>query len=137
MKKRIPASDRQRKELIQLLGGGVSAEENVLSSVIRKGAEIILQELLEEEVSEYLGRGHYERSEGKEEIKKGYRNGYKPRTIKSGEGKLQVELPQLRDTEEPYSSKLATFFEATPKSSKAWRLRCMLVGFLPGTSRTP
>jgi len=72
-----------------------------------------LQELLEKEVTEYLGRGHYERShnEVKEDKKKVYRNGYEPLNIKTVEGKIEVEQPQLRNTIKTYRSKLAAFFK--------------------------
>ncbi|MDL1970810.1 MAG: hypothetical protein LWW94_07530 [Candidatus Desulfofervidaceae bacterium] len=40
--------------------------------LIFKGAAIVLQELLEQEVTEFLGRGHYERRKGENT---GYRNG--------------------------------------------------------------
>ena len=40
-----------------------------------KGAAIIFQELLEQEVTEFLGRRHYGRQKGENT---GYRNGYEP-----------------------------------------------------------
>jgi len=46
--KRIPASQKMRKELEELLNG-VDTKEFLLSEIIRKGASIILQELLEQE----------------------------------------------------------------------------------------
>ena len=58
--KRIPASEKMRKELEALLKG-VDSKEFLLSEILRKGTAIILQELLEQEVTEFLGRGHYER----------------------------------------------------------------------------
>ena len=61
--KRIPASQRMRKELEELLNG-VNSREFLLSELIKKAAAIILQELLEQEVTEFLGRGHYERQKG-------------------------------------------------------------------------
>ena len=58
--KRIPQSKKIRKELEELLRGGVR-EGNMLSKVIEKGMQIIMQEMLEAEVTEFLCRGHYER----------------------------------------------------------------------------
>lgn len=104
--RRIPASQKMRKELEELLEG-VSSRGFLLSELMRKGAGIILQELLEEEVSEFLGRGHYERQKGG---KGGYRNGYEPFNINSAEGKIRVYKPQVRDTDRAFSSKLAGFF---------------------------
>ena len=65
--KKIPASERMRKELETLLEG-VNSKEFLLSEILRKGATIILQELLEQEVTEFLGRGHYERQKGDDTI---------------------------------------------------------------------
>jgi len=65
----------------------------------------LIQERLEQEASEHLGRERYERSEEK----KGLRNGYKERQLKSAEVLIPVFLPQLRDTEETYSSHLRSF----------------------------
>jgi transposase-like protein len=90
-----------------------------MSEFFNKAAGLILQELLENEVTEYLGRGHYERSKEDESQKKGYRNGYEPLNIKTVEGKIEVEQPQLRSTDEPYRSKLADFFKGnTPVLEK-------------------
>ena len=104
--KKIPASERMRKELEALLEG-VNSKEFLLSEILRKGATIILQELLEQEVTEFLGRGHYERQKGEHT---GYRNGYEPFNIKTAEGKVCVYKPQVRNTEKPFCSKLAAFF---------------------------
>ena len=104
--KRIPASEKMRKELEALLEG-VNSKEFLLSEILRKGATIILQELLEQEVTEFLGRGHYERQKGEHT---GYRNGYEPFNIKTAEGKVCVYKPQVRNTEKPFCSKLAAFF---------------------------
>ena len=58
--KKIPASERMRKELETLLEE-VNSKEFLLNEILRKGATIILQELLEQGVTEFLGRGYYER----------------------------------------------------------------------------
>jgi putative transposase len=54
---------------------------------------LILQQALEEEVTEFLGRGRYERSE--ETVS--HRNGYEPRTVKTTTGPLELERPRVRD----------------------------------------
>jgi transposase-like protein len=109
---RIQPSERIRKELNEMING-ISGKDFIMSEFFNKAASLILQELLEKEVTEYLGRGHYERShnEVKEDKKKVYRNGYEPLNIKTVEGKIEVEQPQLRNTIETYRSKLAAFFK--------------------------
>lgn len=105
--KRIPASEKMRKELEELLLSGVEEEKPLLGSIIKKGAAIILQELMEREVTEFLERGHYERGKGQQ---KGYRNGYEPFKIRTAEGKIEVYKPQVRETDSSFCSRLAAFF---------------------------
>lgn len=105
---RIPPSKKIRKEIEGILTGGVT-EGNLLSSLIQKAVQLMMQELLEAEVREFLGRGHYERQG--EDSRRGYRNGYEPMGVKTAEGKIEVQVPQVRDTEEPFRSKLKGFLK--------------------------
>jgi transposase-like protein len=104
---RIPPSKKYRKELEEILLRGIEEEES-LSTILQKGMQIIMQELLEAEVTEFLERGHYQRA-GRGMLK-GYRNGYESRKIKTGEGIINIELPQTRNSAEPYRSRLKEFF---------------------------
>lgn len=65
------------------------------------GARYLLQVMLEKEVTEFLGRNHYRH--GKRE-RKGWRNGYESRHLKTSDGKLEVFLPQVRNPESPFKS---------------------------------
>lgn len=105
--KKVPPSKRIRKELEEVLASGMG-EGNLLSEFLLKGMQLMMQELLEAEVTEFLERAHYERS--KDGSLKGYRNGYEPQKVKTGEGKIALCLPQVRDVEQPFSSKLKSFF---------------------------
>lgn len=66
------------------------------------------QELLEEEVRDYLERDHYERRQPGE-VHRGYRNGYRTTELDTAEGRVRLEVPQLRGTPEPHASRLSTF----------------------------
>jgi Transposase and inactivated derivatives len=55
-----------------------------------------IQEMLEAELEEELG---YEKHEKTEEAKTNYRNGYKPKTLKSTMGELGIEVPRDRNSE--------------------------------------
>ena len=55
-----------------------------------------LQNMLEAELDVHLG---YEKNEVTEGPKSNYRNGYKPKRLKTGEGKLEIEIPQDRNSE--------------------------------------
>jgi len=104
MEKKIAPSERKAQELHALLQGqldGRSGEE-LLSTLVRLSTERVLQEALEQEQAEALGRGRYERREKEG----GYRNGYEGGTLKTAEGVLRVQLPQIRGREEPYRSEL-------------------------------
>lgn len=55
-----------------------------------------IQGMLEAELDDELG---YERHESTEEPKTNYRNGYKPKTLKSSMGEVEVAVPQDRNAE--------------------------------------
>ncbi len=65
----------------------------------------LIAQLVERGVSEFLGRGYYERGDG-EGVHRGYRNGIRERTFKSGEGSLKVPISRVRETPEPFESRL-------------------------------
>ena len=57
--------------------------------------EFLSQRILEEESREHVGAGWHERSDGR----RGYRNGYKPRTLHGRLGSMELQVPQVRDCE--------------------------------------
>lgn len=101
-------SEKVRKELREMTNGPQSPGFSV-SDLVRKAATLIIRKMLEEETADFLGRGHYERAN--QDTKKGYRSGYEPMTVKTAEGTFTVSRPHLRDTEEPFRSRLAAFFK--------------------------
>jgi putative transposase len=92
---RIAESDRLAQLREQLHSGQLAG------SFINQAAKLIVEQMLSAEVDEALGRASYQR---REDGQSGYRNGYKTRTLKTAEGPLQVDLPQVRDT--PFRSEL-------------------------------
>ena len=48
--------------------------------------------MLEQEVTDYLGREHYQRRKLGQEHR-GYRNGYEPGRVDTAEGVIQVQVP--------------------------------------------
>jgi len=70
--------------------------------LVRLSTQRVLHEALEQDQAGARGRGRYERRDGAP----GYRNGYEPGTLKTAEGVLQVEVPQLRGRAAPYRSQL-------------------------------
>lgn len=104
MEKKIAPSEQKAQALRAVLQGQMDAQsgDELLSTIVRLSTERILQEALEEEQAEALGRGRYE-ARGE---KLGYRNGYEKGTLKTAEGVFQVKLPQIRGREEPFRSSL-------------------------------
>ena len=93
---RIPRSRQIEKDFF----GAVHEGRSLLSGLIIQGAQLMLQRALEEEVSLFLGRGHYQRSG----VRKGYRNGYRDLKLMSSEGLLEVGLPKVRQSMAPFHS---------------------------------
>ncbi len=88
-------SERFRQELDEVLAG-VAGEQDPIEAVGRLGARLILQQVLEDEVTEFLGRRRYERAE--ETVS--HRNGHEPRTVKRTSGSVALERPRVRNASE-------------------------------------
>lgn len=74
-----------------------------LDEIARQGALRMLMDALEAEVAELLGRRRYERSE---EFN-GYPNGYgKRRKVTVGNGTMELRVPRVRDSLEPFDSQI-------------------------------
>ncbi len=82
-----------------------------LALVAKAGARLMLQVALEEEICEALGRDCHERRKGQ----KGSRNGYKGRTVKLSCGDIHLGMPQVRDMEMPFHSKLLPPYQTRMK----------------------
>lgn len=105
---RIPPSEKIGKKLEALLSQGLEGEGNVTSALVRLGVERLVQELLEQEVTDFLERDHYQRRRPEQEHR-GYRNGYESGRIRTAEGEVVVQVPQVRDSPQTYRSDLMTF----------------------------
>jgi transposase-like protein len=97
------SNDSELKEVWQ---GAVAAGDDGL----RRMVERAVQQVLETEMTAFLGVDSYERSDGR----RGYRNGYKPRTLKTRVGELELMVPKDRDGQ--FQSEL---FERYQRSEKA------------------
>jgi putative transposase len=104
--KRIAPSERIEQELQGFLQQGMETSEQPVSDLIKLAAQMIVQQALEQEVADVLGRGRYAR---REESQQGLRNGYEPGRIRSAEGEIRVQVPQVRGRDNPYRSKLMDF----------------------------
>jgi putative transposase len=100
MATRVSATDQTRERLEALIDGRLaSAPER--SDLMLLAARLILEEALEGEVRDRLGRERDERTEGPPT---GYRNGYRTGRMKTAEGMVEYAAPQVRATSEPFVS---------------------------------
>jgi putative transposase len=127
-RKRAP-SEQTAQELAHWLTGqnDVQSGEEVLSAFIRLATERVLQEALEQEQTEALGRRRYER----QSTTSGYRNGYEDGTVKTAEGVFRLQLPQVRGLREPYHS---TLWAALGRTSEV-RTRLIVEMYAGGMSQ--
>jgi putative transposase len=82
----IAPSERLRRQLEDVIGG-VGEEHDPIEAIGRLAARLILQQALEDELTEFLGRERYERRG--EPVS--HRNGYEPVTVKTTAGPLALE----------------------------------------------
>jgi putative transposase len=99
---RIPAS-RLTREKLKTLMEGTSTGGELGSELVRLAARLILEEALEGEAEDALGRGYYMRGALPGA---GYRNGYRTGRLKTAEGAVEYSAPQIADRAEPFRSKI-------------------------------
>lgn len=87
----------------------------VLEEVVRMKIQEFIQDILEEEITEFLGRGKSERIRKKIDTHGGYRNGYgKPRRLALMNGTIRIRRPRLRNSDE-FESKVLPLFKRSTK----------------------
>jgi putative transposase len=77
---------------------------------LRRIVERTLQQVLEAEITEHIGAAPYQRTESR----KGHRNGYKPRKLKTRVGTLELLVPQ--DREGAFSTHLFSRYQRNEKA---------------------
>jgi transposase-like protein len=83
---------------------------------LRRLLEAVAQQGMSAEVRGHLNAGHHQRTEGRN----GYRNGSKPRRLKTRVGELELDVPQVRGCE-PYHPSL---FARWQRSERALLIAC-------------
>src|SRR5436189_4180369 len=139
VRRTVPPSAELEAQIDQLLAVGVGEDPRAaLSQLARLGARLIIQRAVEEEFDGWLGRARYERrperQRGLRNYGDGYRNGFRPRTVQTAEGELEIEIPQVREAAEPFVSKLFRKGH-TKRLLRTDPLKAMVVGaFVRGLS---
>ena len=102
MSQRIPASERTREALSDLIEGRLSSEAG-RTELVQLATRLIVEEGFEAEVRDALGREYYER---RGEPSRGYRNGVREGRLKTAEGAIAYSAPQVAGGEVPFRSQL-------------------------------
>ena len=137
MRRTVPPSAEIEAQIDELLAVGVGeSPRESLSELARLGARLIIQRAVEDEFDAWLGRARYERrpeyQRGLRDYESGLRNGFRPRTVQTAEGELEIEIPQVREAAETFASKL---FPRTPKLLRTEPLKALVIGaFVRGLS---
>jgi len=97
MPRKVTPADRSRQALMEAVGQA-SLD---FSGYCRLAAQAMLQAALEIEAAEFIGRASYERRSEGQGI---YRNGFKRRRVTTGEGAIDLQVPQTRDGPEPFQT---------------------------------
>jgi len=99
-----------RESTSQVVSLPASTSQDVLTSILRDGAQRLLAQAVESEVTEWIGlHQHLKDSEGHRQV---VRNGHLPkRTLMTGVGSIEVQQPRVLDRRpaeeaEPFSSKI-------------------------------
>ena len=66
--------------------------------MVQRATQLICQEGLEAHQRDFLSVDRYERGSARN----GYRSGYKPGYLDTAEDRVQVAIPQVRDSEQSY-----------------------------------
>jgi transposase-like protein len=105
MPHRVSPTERVRGHIDELFASGRQLPE-ILEEVARLGAQLLMQAALEAEITEFPGRGRYQRAAASGDARPGSRNGYREVTVKTTAGPVQLSRPKLRGTTEAFASRL-------------------------------
>jgi transposase-like protein len=137
VRRTVPPSAEIEEQIDQLLAVGVGENpRESLSELAKLGARLIIQRAVEHEFDAWLGRARYERrpeyQRGLRNYDSGLRNGFRPRTVQTAEGELEVAIPQVREAAQTFASRL---FPRTPKLLRTEPLKALVIGaFVRGLS---
>ena len=93
--------------------------KDLAGSFFCRMGKLMVEQLLNAEVADALGR---DKGERRESGQVGYRNGYKGRTLRTGEGMIELDVPQVRDCDAgPYHPGM---FARWQRSERALLVAC-------------
>jgi len=102
-------------------------QEQMDGDLFKTMLEVFAQHVMEEELGLHVGADRHERTLKR----RGHRNGYKPRSLKTRVGELELRVPQARGVE-PYSP---MFFAKWERSERALLVACSEMYFMGVSTR--
>ena len=103
-----------------------------LEGMVREKAQEFIQQIMEEEVTELLGREKSERRSTVDSAE-GYRNGYgEPRRLAMSSGTITLRRPRVRGVEERFESRVLPLFARRTKELGALLPELYLHGLAEG-----
>jgi len=79
-------------------------------------AQAMLQTAMEVEARDFIGRAGYERGQEGQSV---YRNGYKARQVATGEGPVELHVPQTRAGPEPFQTAILEAYRRRSETLEA------------------
>jgi transposase-like protein len=92
--------------------------QNSLDEFLITAGKYFIEEALEEEVSDFLDRARYSRKRRAELDFRGYRNGYQESTIRTQSGRMRLKRPRVRQSPEPFESRIYERINALEENLK-------------------
>lgn len=120
MPKKIIPSQRLKEELANQLQNNLLD----LSTLLIKTSTIMIQTMMEEERGVFLKRTWAERS--KDAV--GYANGYESRRVATAEGTMNVYIPQVRNSSEPFRSQVIELLKNRTENIELLALKLYVSG---------
>jgi len=124
--RRVSPTERVRAQIDELFCSGRELG-HILEEVARLGVALLFQSAFEAEITEFLGRERYARGERAHE---GLRNGHAPVTVKTSAGPITLQRPKLRESDEPFTSRLLGIGVTRTKALES----LVIAGFVRGLS---
>ena len=102
-------------------------QERMDGDLLKTMVEVIVQRVMEEEFAQHVGAERHERTDNR----RGHRNGYKKRSLKTRVGELELQVPQARGVE-PYSPMV---FAKWRRSERALLVTCAEMYYMGVSTR--
>ena len=120
MEKKLPASMRTRQSLSELIEGRLSTPD-CRSELVKLATRLIIEEALEAESRDVLGREYYEHGAAPGQ---GYRNGVRTGRLKTSEGLIDYSVPQITGCDERFRSAIREHLKGRTEALETLAVVC-------------